>query len=172
MFGVNISIMEELDNIKTLLALLCAIDWLANDLHYRSEGTGFYEKHLLADRIRDFGDAEDQLKEAYYLGFKSMPPPYDKEIAHSATIIYNGMKGASSNAVSQLSGAFGLMQQVVDACKREASLPAGIHAVLDGISEKALTYQFLVRSEVAIGQKPAESPIAAAAAAASAQAVA
>ena len=59
MFGVNISIMEELDNIKTLLALLCAIDWLANDLHYRSEGTGFYEKHLLADRIRDFGDAED-----------------------------------------------------------------------------------------------------------------
>ena len=56
---VNISIMEELDNIKTLLALLCAIDWLANDLHYRSEGTGFYEKHLLADRIRDFGDAED-----------------------------------------------------------------------------------------------------------------
>ena len=165
--------MEELDNIKTLLALLCAIDWLANDLHYRSEGTGFYEKHLLADRIRDFGDAEDQLKEAYYLGFKSMPPPYDKEIAHSATVIYNAMKGASSSAESQLCGAFGLMQQAVDACKREASLPAGIHAILDGISEKALTYQFLVRSEVAIGQKPAESPIAAAAAAAaSAQAVA
>ena len=170
--------MEELDNIKTLLALLCAIDWLANDLHYRSEGTGFYEKHLLADRIRDFGDAEDQLKEAYYLGFKSMPPPYDKEIAHSATVIYDAMKGASSNAESQLGGALGLMQQVVDACKKEANLPAGIHAVLDGISEKALTYQFLVRSEgirseVAIGQKPAESPIAAAAAAAaSAQAVA
>ena len=165
--------MEELDNIKTLLALLCAIDWLANDLHYRSEGTGFYEKHLLADRIRDFGDAEDQLKEAYYLGFKSMPPPYDKEIAHSATVIYNAMKGAGSSAESQLCGAFGLMQQAVDACKKEASLPAGIHAILDGISEKALTYQFLVRSEVAIGQKPAESPIAAAAAAAaSAQAVA
>ena len=155
--------MEELDNIKTLLALLCAIDWLANDLHYRSEGTGFYEKHLLADRIRDFGDAEDQLKEAYYLGFKSMPPPYDKEIAHSATVIYNAMKGASSSAESQLCGAFGLMQQAVDACKKEASLPAGIHAILDGISEKALTYQFLVRSEVAISQKPAESPIAAAA---------
>ena len=165
--------MEELDNIKTLLALLCAIDWLANDLHYRSEGTGFYEKHLLGDRIRDFGDAEDQLKEAYYLGFKSMPPPYDKEIAHSATVIYNAMKGASSNTESQLCGAFGLMQQAVDACKKEASLPAGIHAVLDGISEKALTYQFLVSSEVAIGQKPAESPIAAAAAAAvSAQVVA
>ena len=170
--------MEELDNIKTLLALLCAIDWLANDLHYRSEGTGFYEKHLLADRIRDFGDAEDQLKEAYYLGFKSMPPPYDKEIAHSATVIYNAMKGASSSAESQRCGAFGLMQQAVDACKKEVSLPAGIHAILDGISEKALTYQFLVRSEgirseVAIGQKPAESPIAAAAAAAaSAQAVA
>ena len=166
--------MEELDNIKTLLALLCAIDWLANDLHYRSEGTGFYEKHLLADRIRDFGDAEDQLKEAYYLGFKSMPPPYDKEIAHSATVIYNAMKGASSSAESQLCGAFGLMQQAVDACKKEANLPAGIHAVLDGISEKALTYQFLVRaesarSEIAIGQPPAESPIAVSA---SAQAVA
>ena len=159
--------MEELENIKTLLALLCAI-----------EGTGFYEKHLLADRIRDFGDAEDQLKEAYYLGFKSMPPPYDKEIAHSSTVIYNAIKGASSSVESQLCGAFGLMQQAVDACKKEVSLPAGIHAILDGISEKALTYQFLVRSEgirneVAIGQKPAESPIAAAAAAAaSAQAVA
>ena len=160
--------MEELDNIKTLLALLCAIDWLANDLHYRSEGTGFSEKHLLADRIRDFGDAEDQLKEAYYLGFKSMPPPYDKEIAHSATVIYNAMKGASSSAESQLCGAFGLMQKAVDACKKEASLPAGIHAILDGISEKALTYQFLVRSEgirseVAISQQPTESPITAAA---------
>ena len=166
--------MEELDNIKTLLALLCAIDWLANDLHYRSEGTGFYEKHLLADRIRDFGDAEDQLKEAYYLGFKSMPPPYDKEIAHSATVIYDAMKDASCSAENQLGGAFGLIQQIVDACKKEASLPAGIHAVLDGISEKALTYQFLVRSEgirseVAISQPPTESPIAAAA---SAQAVA
>ena len=166
--------MEELDNIKTLLALLCAIDWLANDLHYRSEGTGFYEKHLLADRIRDFGDAEDQLKEAYYLGFKSMPPPYDKEIAHSAIIIYNGMKGASNSTEGQLGGAFGLMQQVIYACKKETNLPAGIHAVLDSISEKALTYQFLVRSEgirseVAIGQPPAESPIAASA---SAQAVA
>ena len=77
---VNSSRKREKD-MKELLAMLCTIDWLANDLHYRSSGPGFYEKHLLADRVRDFGDVDDELKEAYWLGFKKCVPPYDTEIA-------------------------------------------------------------------------------------------
>lgn len=141
--------MEELDSFKTLLALLCTIDWIANDLHYRSEGIEFYEKHLLADRIRDFGDAEDQLKEAYYLGFKEQLPPFDKEIAALATTLYSSIQVESCDFLHELKGAFCLLQQVIDACKKEPYLPAGIHAILDGISEKALTYKFLVQRQLA-----------------------
>ena len=57
---------KEIDN---LLALICVIEWLANDLHYNSIGNGFYEKHLLADRIRDF-DVKDEIKETYLSGLK------------------------------------------------------------------------------------------------------
>lgn len=141
--------MEEIDSFKTLLALLCAIDWLANDLHYRSEGIEFYEKHLLADRIRDFGDAEDQLKEAYYLGFKEQLPPYDKKIAVVATALYNSIQAESGDFLYELKGAFCLLQQVIDTCKKEPNLPAGVHAILDSISEKALTYKFLVQRQLA-----------------------
>ena len=74
---------------KNLLALLCVAEWFANDLHYKSTGIGFYEKHLLADRIRDFGSSEDDIKEKYFLGYKDELPPLDVDIAKTATFAYN-----------------------------------------------------------------------------------
>lgn len=50
--------------------------------------------------------------------------------------------------------AFDTLKQIVEAAKLEEGLPAGIHAILDGISEKALTYSFLVRSEIGIASAP------------------
>ena len=39
------------------------------------------------------------------------------------------------------------MVKQVEVCKSENGLPAEIHAILDGISQKALTYKFLVTNE-------------------------
>lgn len=133
-------------NMKQLLALMCLVDWLANDLHYRSRGRGFYEKHLLADRVRDLGD-DDAIKEAYWLGFRKQNPPADAEIAGMAVVAYNKM--SKYDSLQALCNAFGLVTDIVEECKREQGLPAGVHAILDGISEKALTYGFLVRSYTA-----------------------
>ena len=132
---------------KNLLALLCVADWFANDLHYKSTGIGFYEKHLLADRVRDFDGAEDDIKEKYFLGYKGELPPLDVDIAKTATFAYNKIIQDKSTELERLEVVFGLILASVEECKSEENLPSGVQSVLDKISEDALTYKFLVRSE-------------------------
>ena len=134
---------KEIDN---LLALICVIDWLADDLHYNSIGNGFYEKHLLADRIREFG-VEDEIKETYYLGWKGVTPTLDSELARLSTIAYGNICTKIQGELQRLIFAYDLLIKQVEVCKSENRLPAGIHAILDGISQKALTYKFLVTNE-------------------------
>ena len=83
----SIDFTRKTSNMKELLTLIIVADWLANDLHYRSSGSGFYEKHLLADKIRNVGSI-DELKESYFLGFKTCLPPLDVGLAKSATFVY------------------------------------------------------------------------------------
>ena len=128
-----------------LLATMLLVDWLADDLHYNSRGAGFYEKHLLADRVRDLGD-DDAIKEAYWLGFKGANPPDDAAIAKLAILAYGKLR-QPGNELEALSKAFDFAIGTVELCKREQELPAGIHAILDGVSEKALTYKFLVSAQ-------------------------
>lgn len=125
---------------------MCLVDWLANDLHYKSRGSEFYEKHLLADRVRDLGD-DDEIKETYWLGFKNMNPPSDAEIAQMTIDAY-GKISNESDIFIQLKKAFEYVIEIVERCKTEPSLPAGIHAILDGISQKALTYKFLMNASI------------------------
>ena len=132
---------------KNLLALLCVGEWFANDLHYKSTGIGFYEKHLLADRVRDFGSSEDDIKEKYFLGYKGELPPLDVDIAKTATFAYNKIVQDKATELDRLEVVFGLILAAVEECKSEENLPSGVQSVLDKISEDALTYKFLVRSE-------------------------
>ena len=48
-----------------VIAAVEAVKMIAKDVHYRSHDMYFYSLHLLADKI-DFGNAVDDLKEAYY----------------------------------------------------------------------------------------------------------
>lgn len=132
---------------KNLLALICVADWFANDLHYKSTGIGFYEKHLLADRVRDFGSAEDDIKEKYFLGYKGQIPPSDVEVVKTATFAYNKILQDKATELDRLEMTFGLILAAVEECKSEGNLPSGVQSILDKISETALTYKFLVRSE-------------------------
>lgn len=135
--------MNDDKSMKQLLALMCVVDWLANDMHYKVRGPNFYELHLLADRVREVGN-DDEIKEAYWLGFRNTPPPADTEIARLAISAYEKISVNGVNYLQALKTAFEVTLEVVEVCKREAGLPAGIHAILDSISQKALTYKFLV----------------------------
>lgn len=132
---------------EKMLAMLCVIDWFANDMHYQSRGRGFYEKHLLADRVRDFGSAADDIKEGYFLGYKKENPPKDIEICEMAQYIYEKTCSEKQDMLDRLEMIFGILSVQVEDCKKEPGLPAGVHAILDEISKRALTYKFLVMAE-------------------------
>lgn len=126
-----------------VLMAIRIIEWLAKDIHYRSNDQWFYALHLLADKV-DFGDSEDELKEAYYLGFREELPPTERQIAELAM-----QKIPDLRTIDNLT----LIRSLYDACsfgiynveeaKREAGLAAGVHAILDGISQRMLTIKGL-----------------------------
>ena len=62
---------------QDVIVNLIVVEWLCNDLHYKWRGHSFYGMHLLADRVRDFGSAEDDINETFYLGFEGNNPPSD-----------------------------------------------------------------------------------------------
>lgn len=131
-----------MENILTLLVL---IDWLANDVHYAVDTTkNFYSRHLLADRVRDFGSAEDDIKEKYYLGFCNELPPGDDVIAGYAIKAKADLQG---DALKRLCDALSLLATTVESAGGE-TLPRGVQNVLDDISSRALTYKFLCEKEM------------------------
>lgn len=132
---------------EAILTMLTVVDWVAQDLHYQYEGLGFYECHLLADRVRDFGSAEDDYKEAYWLGHMNQKPPLDKQITEYATKMYDKIVERNPCLLTRLYDALSVLCDQVEVCKKDA-VPGGVQAILDSISQKALTYKFLVRSEM------------------------
>ena len=134
-----------------ILTMLTVVDWLANDLHYQFEGKGFYENHLLADRVRDFGSAKDDYRETYWLGFLGKKPPLDKDIAGYAVRMYDTIVGRNPCLLTRLYDGLSVLADQVEVCKKDA-IPGGVQAILDDISQKALTYKFLVRSEMKLDE--------------------
>lgn len=132
----------------SILEMLMVVDWLANDLHYQFKGEGFYENHLLADRVRDFGRAEDDLKEVYFLGQLGTTPPLDKDTAMNATADYNKIVARNPCLLTRLHDGLDSLARQVEICKKDAGLASGVHAVLDEISKRALAYRFLVSSQM------------------------
>lgn len=130
-----------------ILTMLMVIDWFCNDVHYQSKGDTFYALHLLADRVRDFGSAEDDFKETYYLGQKGQFPPSDATIAQYAIAEYQKIAERSEGCLMRLLDALDVLVHQVEVCKKDAGLAAGVHAILDNISQKALTYKFLVSNQ-------------------------
>lgn len=117
--------------------------WIAKDAHYRSRDEWFYALHLLADKL-DFGNAEDDLKEAYYLGAHEILPPTEGEIHKiAADKIGDTSLKTNKELIEALREACedGLYQ--IEAAKRESGLYAGVHAILDGISQKLLVVKGL-----------------------------
>ena len=134
-------------DITTIISLLIAEDWLADDLHYNSFGAGFYEKHLLADRIRDFGSAIDDLKECHFLGADKTTPPNGATFAASASEIYYRIVAEQSDSLKRLEACLGEIVSGIEEVKAAGGLKSGVVAILDSVSTSALKYKFLVSAE-------------------------
>jgi len=149
---------------KTVFDVLIAIEaleWLKKDMHYRTNDEFSYALHLLADKI-DFGDVEDDLKEVYFLGWKSELPPTE-EVIHKAT-------ATETETYTKKSTNRDLLQTIIDCAskgvgivenvKKDATLPGGVQGLLDKVSEtmlraKALAFMSL-RNPV---QPPKAKPV-------------
>lgn len=126
-----------------VLVAIEIVEWLAKDMHYRSNDEWFYALHLLADKV-DFGTAEDDLKEAYYLGQLETLPPTEETI-HRIAVEKVGDTSVNDNGmlIERLKEACVNGVYIIEEAKREPNLCAGIHAILDGVSQKMLVVKGL-----------------------------
>lgn len=130
------------------------VEWIAKDMHYRSCDEWFYALHLLADKV-DFGNSVDDLKEAYYLGAKESLPPTEEQIVKATVEKYANLDTASMDnrqliealATSCADGIY-----AIEEAKREPALVAGVHAILDGISQKMLVVKGLCWRTLSYGR--------------------
>ena len=137
-----------------VLVMIEVVKWLARDLHYKFQGPTFYANHLLADRVKDFGSADDDLKEGYWLGCLDTTPPDDKDIAELATTTYNEIINAKPCLLTKLLEGLDRLDNSVGEAKKDASLNGGVHAILDDISKRVNTYRFLVRAQSRVVEAP------------------
>lgn len=128
----------ENDKILAVLESMLRVKWAAHDLHYRAHGEAFYALHLLADKV-DFGSAEDDLKEAYYLGQMESLPPLDEEIVSGALKPARVIVDTNIALVTDLMNACKDCMYFIEEAKRIPGLMAGVHAILDGVSQNLLT---------------------------------
>lgn len=126
-----------------VIAACETVKMIAKDVHYRSNDMYFYALHLLADKI-DFGDAIDDLKEAYFLGQKEELPPQEKDIyARAVELCPNVRELSNEELVGKLYEVCANGLYEIEQAKREAGLMAGVHAILDGISQNLLVVKGL-----------------------------
>lgn len=130
-----------------VLVALEVVKWLASDLHYNSTGPMFYALHLLADRVKDCGSVEDDLKEGYWLGCLDTTPPADREIANLTVAAYDKVIDGKDCPLARLLAGLTNLGAVVDELKNDTSLNGGVRAILDDISKRTNTYTFLVRAQ-------------------------
>ena len=138
-----------------ILVMLEVVEWLANDLHYKFQGPTFYANHLLADRVKDFGSAADDLKEGFWLGCLDTTPPDDKDIAELATNAYNEIINAKPCLLTKLLEGLDRLDSTISDVKKDTSLNGGVNAILDDISKRVNTYRFLVRAQSRVVEAPA-----------------
>lgn len=128
------------DLITDLLSHLKRIGMAAKDLHYRAKGKPFYGEHLLADLIYSVEGETDDLIEVYFLGQTGLTPPRMADVCmNAATLPVN----YQTNEFYFESGLFDVCFQtarLVERIKKDCpDLVAGVHAILDGVSQKCYT---------------------------------
>ena len=136
-----------------VMIAVAIVEWIAKDMHYRSCDEWFYALHLLADKV-DFGSSIDDLKEAYYLGAKEALPPTEEQIVKAAIEKANLDTASMDNRqlIEALAASCADGIYAIEEAKREPALVAGVHAILDGISQKMLVVKGLCWRTLSYGR--------------------
>lgn len=133
-----------------VLVMIEAIKILCDDLHYRSKGNSFYALHLLADKVKDgLDETLDELREAYYLGEKTVEPPCTCEILANAISRVDAIRknivcdGIDMNKclVIRLKDAVHNLFCYIETVKEteKSNMTSGTVSIIDGLSAKMLT---------------------------------
>ena len=136
-----------------VMIAVAIVEWIAKDMHYRSCDEWFYALHLLADKV-NFGNSVDDLKEAYYLGAKESLPPTEEQIVKAAIEKANLDTASMDNRqlIEALAASCADGIYAIEEAKREPALVAGVHAILDGISQKMLVVKGLCWRTLSYGR--------------------
>lgn len=128
------------DLITELTAHLKRIGMAAKDLHYRAKGKAFYGEHLLADLVLKVEENADDLIEVYFLGQTGITPPRMADVCMQAATL---PVDYPTNEFYFEKGLFDICfktARLVERIKKDCpNLVAGVHAVLDKISQEAYT---------------------------------
>ena len=143
--------MKNINQMESVLSNILVAQWLAHDVHYTWQGHSFYGMHILADKVGDMGSLADEIKEAYYMGFRGENPPKDSSIAASAIEQYNKVLSDNGGCcLKAIASQFSYLAASVEVAKREEGLAAGIHSILDAVSQKALVGRALVSHSIEV----------------------
>lgn len=142
--GVAITVKQPIvapvDLIVDLLAHLKRIGMSAKDLHYRATGKPFYGEHLLADLSYGIEANTDDLIEVYFLGATGLTPPRMTDIYSKACAIRVGYPMNNSYFEGGLFNICLKTARLVEQIKKDCpDLVAGVHAILDKISQECYT---------------------------------
>lgn len=141
--------MEDINAMESVLSNMLVCQWLAHDVHYAWRGHSFYGMHILADKVGDMGSLADEINETYYMGFRGENPPLDSLIAFASVEQYNKVcKENGGCCLKALASQFSYLAASVEVAKREEGLAAGIHSILDSVSQKALVGRALVSRSI------------------------
>ena len=128
-----------------VIALTYACEAVAKNVHYGSRGPSFYGIHTMVDKV-DFGDDRDELIEVAYLGSGKGAPATESLYAKAVEMV-NAQE--AQEPLHELSDILLALVYAVEEAKRVERPLAGVHAVLDGISQKALVVRGLVLRTIA-----------------------
>lgn len=124
---------------KLLLGRIKRIGMCAKDLHYRAKGKPFYGLHQLSDLVWQVEQETDDLIEIYFMGTRGVEPPRMDEVFAIALGVAVAYPKDDRYFIGGLMHICHSSMLLVDQIKKDyPDLPAGVHAVLDGISQKCL----------------------------------
>ena len=128
------------DLISDLIAHLKRIGMAAKDLHYRAKGKPFYGEHLLADLVMDVESNFDDLIEVFFLGQTGFTPPRMADTCMKAATLPVNYQTNESYFESGLFDICFQTARLVERIKKDCpDLAAGVHAILDKISQESYT---------------------------------
>lgn len=145
---------------KNIMATIVYTNMIAEDLHYRAKGESFYGLHLLADRIRGgLKDANDGLKENFYMGELQIIPPSPVEIHEAANALYENelrlvplSDGDADNKtlLVRMRDALHYLAALIEEFKSDnATLQSGTTAIIDNVAQHAINSLALVNRSLA-----------------------